>query len=42
MKYLIPNLLVLLSLAACATTPSGGNSQMYGEINAGVETSHTK
>ena len=30
-----------LSLAACASG-SGGSSQMYGEIKAGVETSHQR
>ena len=29
-----------LSLAACAS--GGGNSQMYGEIKAGIETSHQR
>lgn len=33
-----------LSLAACASGSggSGGSSQMYGEIKAGVETSHQR
>lgn len=30
-----------LSLAACASS-GGGSSQMYGEIKAGVETSHQR
>lgn len=30
-----------LSLAACASSV-GGSSQMYGEIKAGIETSHQR
>lgn len=31
-----------LSLAACASGGGQGSSQMYGEIKAGVETSHQR
>ncbi len=29
-------------LSACAGGAGGGNTQMYGEIKGGVETSHTQ
>ena len=32
----------ILSLAACASGGGQGSSQMYGEIKAGVETSHQR
>ena len=41
LKILIVAVLAL-SLAACASGSGQGSSQMYGEIKAGVETSHQR
>lgn len=41
MKTLCSALIVLL-LAACAQSGTGGQSEIYGEIKGGVETSHTR
>ena len=41
MLKILTAVVLTLSLAACASG-SGGNSQMYGEIKAGVETSHQR
>ncbi len=40
MRTLCSALIVLL-LAACAQSGTGGRSEIYGEIKGGVETSHT-
>ncbi|MCS4534320.1 hypothetical protein [Neisseria montereyensis] len=39
MGKLYPLLAVLL-LAACASQPGSGGTEVYGEIKGGVETSH--
>lgn len=38
----IGSVLALLLLSACATTgsSSGGNTEIYGEVKVGVESSH--
>lgn len=41
MLKILTAVVLTLSLAACASG-SGGSSQMYGEIKAGVETSHQR
>ena len=44
-KYMLKILtaaVLTLSLAACASVSGQGSSQMYGEIKAGVETSHQR
>lgn len=41
MKTISLALITGLLLAACAQTGNSGNTQAYGEIKAGVETSHT-
>lgn len=40
MKILLPALILPLLLAACAADHSSGENGFYGEIKAGVETSH--
>ncbi|MGF6148038.1 Uncharacterised protein [Kingella potus] len=41
MKTLL-SLCFVLALAACASRPSAGDSEIYGEIKTGVETVHTR
>lgn len=43
MKPLLCTLCLSLLLSACAAaSSSSGGSELYGEIKAGVETSHTR
>ncbi|WP_373747413.1 hypothetical protein [Neisseria dentiae] len=41
MRTLYSTLIILL-LAACAQSGTSGQSEIYGEIKGGVETSHTR
>ena len=42
MLKILTAVVLTLSLAACASVSGQGSSQMYGEIKAGVETSHQR